>query len=128
MTNNANTLLVFAAPLLEQAIPLLKDLVWAAFWLIVLFSKHSEIRELTSALVALINRVQSVKAGGVLVEIFPPENPATITQDVKEKHTDLEQPAAQKGVHLLPHEGVAAIKKMKVKEKTPNGPKGDSTS
>jgi hypothetical protein len=103
MVNTSNMAWFSASPLLEQMMPLLRELVWPLFWLVVIFASKLDKTGLISAIIGLINRVQLVKGWGVTVKILPPESPATIRRQIKERELDLVPAAPQTGrVNVLP--------------------------
>jgi hypothetical protein len=111
MLQIGSTIPVSVTPLLEQGLPLFKELVWPVFWLIVIFYFKSGIRGLLSALIDLLNRVVKVKGWGVEIGVLPPENTATFTQGVKEKYIEIERTTAPEGVNILPPEGAKITRK-----------------
>jgi hypothetical protein len=111
MLQTGSTIPVSVAPLLELGLPLLRELVWPVFWLIVIFARRSDIRGLLSALIGLLNRVNSVKFKGLELGICPPEEAGTITQGVRENDVEIKRISLSEGVGLLPPEGVKIVRR-----------------
>jgi len=64
-----------------------------------------------SALIGLLNRVNSVKVWGLEVGVCPPEDIRTIKQGVNEKHIEIKRTSLHQGVSIMPPEGVKIVKK-----------------